>query len=567
MPYLSYSTSKGIRYWGIYESYRINGKIKHRLLLYLGTISKILNEFGKTGLNLEDLKITNIVNHGEILAIHKTLSEFNLLPKINELVPKTRGNGIDVGRLTEIMIINALITQKSKDQISDWYAETILPKIMGIPPDRLYAQLFCRALDYFTNEVILELEKYLTIALQNRFSFEINRVFYDITSVYLEGDKCPLAEFGYNRTGKRHKKQVLLGLVIVPSTQFPILYKVYKGNTAEVKTAQEVMEQLFELYGIRDVIAIMDRGMISDKVRLEFDEMHLRYISALDEGSKEARDLILTVSRSELRGLTLRNGRKVYFKRLEGSIKSIRAAFGIKHQVRKNYAELDDLPFLYLVGKSPEISKAKKNEHYEAIAEALTELKTFQHELNEKAAASTKKGRPIDVCARLKQILHGVSKYIQCRWRTIGDHIQLEVTLKKKNLRIARKIKGRFVLCASDLSLNSQEVVQGYIDKYQIEHVFRFLKSDMDIRPFWHRKANRVIAYFFLSYIAYLLKSTMEYQFKKSRLNLSFKEALTELSRLKLIMISAGQQSLEKLSEYSPLQKKICKSLKVNLSD
>jgi len=87
------------------------------------------------------------------------------------------------------------------------------------------------------------------------------------------------------------------------------------------------------------------------------------------------------------------------------------------------------------------------------------------------------------------------------------------------------------------------------------------------VRPFWHRKPNRIIAYFFISYLAYLLKSIIDYKFKKSRLKLSFLDAMEELSKLKIVTISAGDQTFEKLRKISPTQQKIFKSLKVNLSD
>ena len=566
MTFISFSKVKGIKYYSIYEKYRENGKEKRRIVKYLGNIDKIMRDHDITKISLEDIKIDQILNHGEILILYKLLSELDLEQKVNALMPKTRGNGIDVGRLTEIMVINALTVQKSKDKIKDWYEETSLPKLLQIDPDHLYAELFCRTLDYFTGAHIETLEKQITSALQKRYQFEITRVFYDITSVYLEGDKCPLAEFGYSRDGKRKKKQVVLGLVIMPNEKFPLLYKVYRGNTADVATSKEVLNQLYTMYAIYDAIIIVDRGMISDKVRVEFKEMNVRYITALDECSKEARDLILGVPYSQLGSLTLTNGREVRIKRLLGSIKSLRKEFGRKHCSRKEFTELDDIPFLYVVGKSPEISKVKKTKHHEAISRALEELKNFQQELDAKSSLSNKKGRPIDVDARLKQILHGVTKYFQISWSETGAPIKLTVTFKKENLRIARKVKGRFVLCASDPSLTTSEIVQGYIDKYQIEHAFRFLKTDIDVRPFWHRKPNRIIAYFFISYLAYLLKSIIDFEFKKSRLNMSFIEAMEELGKLKIVSISTGQQQIEKLREISPMQEIIFKSLKINLS-
>ncbi|MHA1232141.1 MAG: IS1634 family transposase, partial [Candidatus Helarchaeota archaeon] len=479
MVFLRYNINKGIKYWYFAEEYYENGKHKQRCVLWIGNTQKLYQLLTKTSINLEDIKITQVQNYGEILALHKIFSEFDLVQKINDLMPKARGNGVDVGNLTEIMVINALVAQKRKNGIKKWYEETILPKLLGIRPEQLYSQLFCRALDYFTKEKIEILEKQITSYLQERYKFEIKKAFYDITSVYFEGDKCPIAEFGYSRDGKLHKKQIVVGLVLISNKKFPILYKIYKGNTADISTTKEVMEQLNQMYKIQDVVMIFDRGMISDKVRLQFHEMNIRYISALDGDSKEAKDLILSTPRRAMRALTLKNGRKVFVKRHIGSIKSLREKFRIKHTKRKENKELDEIEFLYLVGKSPEISKIKKDAHYEAVSSALKSLKQFQDELDKKGSSLNKKGRPIDIDRRIKQILHGVSQYFKCNWEKIGNNIKINIRFNNKNLRIARKIKGKFVLCASDSTLTNREILQGYIDKYQIEQVFRFLKSDV----------------------------------------------------------------------------------------
>ncbi|MHA1230322.1 MAG: IS1634 family transposase, partial [Candidatus Helarchaeota archaeon] len=126
---------------------------------------------------------------------------------------------------------------------------------------------------------------------------------------------------------------------------------------------------------------------------------------------------------------------------------------------------------------------------------------------------------------------------------------------------------GKFVLCASDSTLTNREILQGYIDKYQIEQVFRFLKSDVKVRPFWHRKPNRIIAYFFISYLAYLLKSIIDYRIKISKLKLTFRDVIDELNKLKIVTIAVGNRKIEKLRTITETQQKIFKSLKVNIVD
>jgi len=96
----------------------------------------------------------------------------------------------------------------------------------------------------------------------------------------------------------------------------------------------------------------------------------------------ETEDLILNTSFRELKPLTLENQRVGYYKRIKGNIKTIRSKIGIKGHKRRKFQELDDVNFLYIVGKNLEIIKIKKNALDELIGKKLRAFKEFQDELN-----------------------------------------------------------------------------------------------------------------------------------------------------------------------------------------
>ena len=90
-----------------------------------------------------------------------------------------------------------------------------------------------------------------------------NRIFlYDITSSYFEGDKCPLAEFGYNRDGKKGKKQVVIG-IICDAEGRPIWCDVFKGNTSDQTTVKKQLLSLKDKLKVNEFIFVGDRGMIT----------------------------------------------------------------------------------------------------------------------------------------------------------------------------------------------------------------------------------------------------------------------------------------------------------------
>ena len=84
---------------------------------------------------------------------------------------------------------------------------------------------------------------------------------YDVTSSYLEGQQNELAAFGYNRDGKRGKKQIVIGL-LCDEKGVPLSIEVFEGNTADTKTFGAQVRKASERFGAKSVTFVGDRGMI-----------------------------------------------------------------------------------------------------------------------------------------------------------------------------------------------------------------------------------------------------------------------------------------------------------------
>jgi transposase len=107
-------------------------------------------------------------------------------------------------------------------------------------------------------------------------------VLYDVTSSYFEGDKNDLAAYGYNRDGKKHKKQIVIGLLTGPDGE-PLAVTVFKGNTADPSTVAEQIERIKTQFKITEVVFVGDRGMVKAKAKAALTEQGLRYITALTD--------------------------------------------------------------------------------------------------------------------------------------------------------------------------------------------------------------------------------------------------------------------------------------------
>jgi len=105
---------------------------------------------------------------------------------------------------------------------------------------------------------------------------------YDVTSTYLEGEKNQLAEFGYNRDGKRGKLQIVVGLLTDAQGE-PLAVRVFSGSTADPTTVPQQIEIVKQQFGVSEVVFVGDRGMVKSGGKQALTAARLRYITALTD--------------------------------------------------------------------------------------------------------------------------------------------------------------------------------------------------------------------------------------------------------------------------------------------
>ncbi len=114
---------------------------------------------------------------------------------------------------------------------------------------------------------------------------EDSLVLYDLSSSYFEGSHCPLAKLGYSRDGKRGTLQVNYGL-LTDERGCPVAISVHEGNTSDSTTFLPQVKRLRKEFGVRRMVMVGDRGMISQKAIDEMSEdADVAWITALRSSS------------------------------------------------------------------------------------------------------------------------------------------------------------------------------------------------------------------------------------------------------------------------------------------
>src|SRR5206468_375708 len=122
----------------------------------------------------------------------------------------------------------------------------------GVDEDELYT-----ALDW-----LLARQPAVEAALAKRHLSHGTLVLYDVSSSYMEGRRCPLAERGYSRDGRRGTLQIVYGLLCA-ADGCPVAIELFDGNTADPKTLAAQIDKLKRRFRLDHVVLVGDRGMIT----------------------------------------------------------------------------------------------------------------------------------------------------------------------------------------------------------------------------------------------------------------------------------------------------------------
>jgi transposase len=294
---------------------------------------------------------------------------------------------------------------------------------------------------------------------------------YDVTSSYLEGDCNELAAWGYNRDGKKGKKQIVIGL-LTDELGDPVAVDVFKGNTSDPKTVLDQVRLLTERFGARDVVFVGDRGMLKRIPRESINEASYQYITAITKPEVES------LLRQDVLQLPL-------FSDDLGEVEHE----GIRYIFRRNPIRAQEMG----------ASRADRLERARALASDLS------------AALAVSPRKRADVA--LRKVIEKVEKL-----RIDGFAVpRLEgrtvcVEIDKEALACASRLDGVYVLKTDTAAreLGKEQVHRAYKSLYDVERDFRCMKTDLQIRPVYVRKESRTRGHVLVVMLALILRRELE---------------------------------------------------------
>ena len=455
------------------ESYREGGKVKKRTLLNLSDWSadrvagfKMLLKGGTViPQDQQAITITRSLPHGHVAAALGTARKIGL----------DRLLGPDGNRCRDLvlaLLVNRLLEPGSKlaaaRALSPDTASSSLGQQLGLGPvdeDELYT-----ALDWLAVR-----QPAIETALAKDHLAGGTLVLYDVSSSYMEGRCCPLAQYGYNRDGKRGKLQIVYGLLCA-ADGCPVAIEVFEGSTADPVTLTSQVTKLKERFGLAHVVLVGDRGMITQaRIAEDLGTAGLDWITALRAPAiKILRDAgALQMSLFDERDMAAITSPDFPGERL------------IVCRNRALAAER---------GRRREDLLAATERELARIAAAVARQR---QRLRGAAAIGLKVGAVLD--------RHKMAKHFTL---DIADN-RFGFARKTEEVAAEAALDGIYVVRTSlpATVLDDPTTVRSYKSLSLVERAFRCLKSvDLQIRPVYHWLADRVRAHVFLCMLAYYLE-------------------------------------------------------------
>jgi transposase len=405
-------------------------------------------------------------------------------------------------KVLRLLVVNRLLEPGSEFRVHrHWFVESAMDALLETDytvagKDRLY-----RCLDR-----IVEHKQDLFVWLQQKWSelfhadFEV--LLYDLTSTCFEGEmeECGKAKRGYSRDSRPDCVQVVIALIVTPDG-FPLAYEVMDGNTSEQKTLRPFLERIETTYGKARRVWVMDRGIPTEATLAHMRERGVSYLVGTPKGR---------IHKHEKKWLDL-------------PWQQVRDSVQVK--LYEHDSEL------YVLARSDGRQAKEIAIRRKRLVRLLRKLRAMRRSLPSRdqlllrvGAAKKEAGRSFG--------------FVQLVLPAAGQPVtrgSFQFRVDKDKLRQSEHRDGHYLLRSNLTSEDPAVLWARYIQLTNIEAAFRSLKSDLRLRPIYHRLEGRVEAHIFVAFLAYCLQVTLKNRLQIHAPGLTPSQVLEKLASIQMI--------------------------------
>lgn len=512
-------TSGPRRYVQLVENFRVQGKIQQRVLATLGRLELLQNSgdfdsLMRSGMRLaQKLAILDAHEKGETTSVSEQTiglpmvfgrlwKELGIAEVIDTLIAD-RKYRFSVERAVFLTVLHRLSVSGS-DRAADIWKERC--RIEGA--EKLELQHLYRAMAWlgeelpgdeqqgatpFTPRCVKDRIEELIFDRKRNLFEDLRLVFFDTTSIHFEGQGGEtIGRKGHSKSHRSDLMQMVVG-VIMDSGGRPVCCEMWPGNTTDVRTLLPIVGRLRKRFGIQRICVVADRGMISKDTIREMEGEEILYILGVRfRSQKEVKEEVLS-----------RAGRYQEVHPNHGKAPS---------PLKVKQVKQGDKRYIVCVNED----QAKKDAHdRDAIVAALRE----QLKKGQKSLVGNK----------------GYKTYL----KATGSAFEIDEDKIKEEARY----DGKWVLI-TNMDIPSQDVALQYKELWQVEDIFRKMKSVLMTRPIYHKCDETIRGHVFCSFLSLLLIRELEDRMQKRGCSAEWARLIDDLEAVRDILILTGNKEV-----------------------
>lgn len=364
-----------------------------------------------------------------------------------------------------------------------------------------------RFLDKLNDKLKIQVEQIAYNHTLKVLKGNINVVFYDMTTLYFESsDEDDLRKTGFSKDGKHQNPQIFIGL-LVGLEGYAIGYDIYEGNIYEGHTLIPFIQKISEKFKIEKPIIVADAGLLSKNNIKSLEENQYEYIlgGRLKNESNQIKEMILADQYSD------------------GVLKSYQKTE--KSRVIVHYSD----------------NRAKKDQYNRTRGLMRLEKKIKAGKLT-KSSINNK----------------GYNKYLK-----LTGEVEITIDYNKyQQDNVWDGLKGY----VTNTKLTDKEDLENYRHLWNIEKAFRMSKTDLRIRPIYHRLQRRIEAHICISFTAYCIYKELERVLYEKKSTISLRQAAELTHTIYQLKYTLPESKLEKsiLLKMDEMQTELCQIIDEN---
>ncbi|WP_407566753.1 IS1634 family transposase [Polymorphospora sp. A560] len=539
-----------VRYVALAHNRRVDGKIKPDVLMNLGRVDRVDVEglrrlaasidkhFGEDGAGAEaglaagagPLDVVDARSIGSTWLLDGLWRRLDVGAAVRAAADARRFT-TNMERVLFALVANRAVAPMSKLSAAEWAGQdTVIPGLTGMDDDHAY-----RAMDLLIDaDTCGRVQEAVFFAVANLFNLEVDLLFFDTTSTYFERDTeddgdDAFRRFGHSKDHRSDLPQIVIGLAVTKEG-IPVRCWCWPGNSNDQAVLAEVRDDMRD-WKLGRVITVVDRGFSSADNLAYLRRAGGHYIA----------------------GMRMRDGNPL--------VERVLARQGRYQQVKDNLrvkeVRIDGSDVRFVICHNPDQAMRDKQHRDDAIARVEAELERIRDQRERDAR------RPVADKARKKN--EAAHARAECALRdhpTLGRWLVQQpngrLKVNKAKVKAEERLDGKYLIATSDPHISAEDVALGYKNLLEAERGFRDLKSQLLLRPVFHRLEHRIRAHVLICWLALLLIRVAERATGQTWRNIN-----RQLGRISQVTLAGPAGTVVQTTPLRPEHKAIYQALSV----